>query len=323
MLFSLLLMFGVIAFCIFAIGAVIEGKKSMKKGSVIRSLYFYIASFVALCIVIGSSVFLINLGLKTWVFTQADHPLSELGPPPVLYLESADGAEKSPESLGLNTLSCDGPCELTQAYNENIESWSESYTAWRDASEKPYASTARDATAALSFLIVSLPFFIIHFRSVQREARQDRGEDRNVIRPTYYYLISLASVLMIVIAGGFLINVILKTWVFPSASEADNIASKVYPAQMGVLEVAPIESLVSCGEACGLDQETIVLASEWKTDYAEWQKETSEYSYNNPQRQAATAIPYILLGIPLFLYHWRVIRKEHQETEKQEPTQSS
>ncbi|MFC1687500.1 DUF5671 domain-containing protein [Patescibacteria group bacterium] len=320
MLFGFLPLFGVIVVLAFTISAIIEGKTSMKKGSVIRSLYFYIASFVALGIVIGSSVFLINLGLTTWVFTQAEDPLIELGPPPVLYLdlESIDGLERSPEALGLSTLSCDEPCELSQTYIENIESWKENYVVWQDASEKPNTSTARDAVSALSFLIVSLPFFIIHFRSVRREARKAQVGDRGVIRPTYYYLVSFTSVLMIVIAGGFIINVILKTWVFPGASETDNYESRAYPMQMSAFETAPVDSLVSCGEACGLDQNTITIAGDWKTDYTNWQEESSKYSYSNPQRQAASAIPFILLGIPLFLYHWRVIRKEHQEIEKQE-----
>lgn len=320
MLFGFLPLIGVIVILAFTISAIIEGKTSMKKGSVIRSLYFYIASFVALGIVVGSSVFLINLGLKTWVFTQAEDPLIELGPPPVLYLdlESTNGLEKSPEALGLSTLSCDETCELSQTDRENIESWKESYVVWQDASEKPSTNSARDAVSALSFLIVSLPFFIIHFRTVRREARNAQAGDRGVIRPTYYYLVSFASVLMIVIAGGFLINVILKTWVFPSASDADNLESRVYPMQMSTFETAPVDSIISCGEACSLDQNTVTLAGEWKTDYTNWQDKSGEYSYNNTQRQAASAIPFILLGIPLFLYHWRVVRKEHQETEKQE-----
>jgi hypothetical protein len=36
-----------------------------KKGNLIRHIYFYIASFITLALVVGSLIALINLGLKT------------------------------------------------------------------------------------------------------------------------------------------------------------------------------------------------------------------------------------------------------------------
>ena len=117
---------------------------------------------------------------------------------------------------------------------------------------------------------------------------------------------------MMVVAGGFLINLALKTWVFPSAGQADKVLeSGIAPVAYGI-EGESVASLVTCGAKCGLTQETVDLAGRWTTDYDSWQKEISRTS-NNTQRQAASAIPFVLIGIPLFWYHWRLVRRESQE----------
>lgn len=285
-----------------------------KKGSVIRSLYFYLASLVTLAIVVGSVIFLINLGLKVWVFTDANTNANYYGPPPSLALDATTSTDSAKiEAVPTSTvLTCTDTCTLTATQKTNIDSWKTSYTSWKEAAHDTNGRNARDAVAALSFLIVALPFFIIHYRVVQRDHKntEEIESDKLVIRPTYFYFVSLGSLLMIVIAGGFLINLVLKTWVFPAAGEADTVASRAYSSPEAlVVEKSSVVSISDCGEKCGLDAETVTLAKEWVTDYDAWQTETSEGN-NNVHRQAASAIPFIVVGIPLLWYHWEVVRKE-------------
>lgn len=316
-----LIPFGVIAVIIFAIAAVVEGKNNMKKGLVIRSLYFYLASLITLGIVVGSLIFLINLGLKASVFPKADYSsASYLGSPPGLYLEQpvAQG-EAKPIQLS-EGLTCDDKCTLTDVQKSSIDSWKTNYKSWQESKTNPGSRRMRDMVAALSFLIVALPFFIIHFRIVQKDAKLSGDSERSVIRPTYFYFVALGSLIMMVVAGGFLINIALKTWVFPQAGKVDEATSKVVPSEITPSpEKSGVQSLITCGEKCGLDKDTIDLAKQWVIDYDAWQTEISR-PVNNTQRSAAASIPYVVLGIPLFWYHWSVARKESKERKEQAAT---
>ncbi len=316
MIFGFLIPFIFIMIVIFAIATVMEGKNTMRKGQVIRTLYFYLASLITLAIVVGSVVFLINLGLKAYLFPEANSN-SYYGPPSPVYLDTTSTeASKPVPAPGSTILQCTDGCSLTEAQKTNIQSWKTNYQNWKDNEANPGARNARDAVAALSFLIVALPFFIIHFRMVQKSARE-QDEDHSVLRPTYFYFVSLSSLLMMVIAGGFLINIALKTWVFPAAGRFDDNSTQVYPtAEITSAEKGGVQSIVTCGETCGLDEETVSLAEQWSKDYDGWYAQQQKRS-NTRQQQAASAIPYVAVGIPLFLYHWSVVRREAKKNKDQ------
>jgi len=303
---------GFIVLIIFAILGIIEGKSSMSRSRIIRSLYFYLASLITLGIVVGSLVFLVNVGLKTYVFTEADPVLNRIGPPPSLYFQGQAVAE----TTGQEVLQCAGDCTLTSVQKTTIADWQSGYNSWLEAKSKPNSQRASDLVAALSFLIVALPFYLIHFRVVQKDAKAGEVQEHSAIRPTYFYFISLAALLMIVIAGGMLINLGLKTWVITSADETENQARKIStPVPEGMVETSAVQSIIDCGAKCGLDSATITQAEQWQDDYQAWQD--ASQNYNNKQRQAAAAIPYVLWGIPLFWYHWNVVRKESREKKEQ------
>ncbi|MFA6525045.1 MAG: DUF5671 domain-containing protein [Patescibacteria group bacterium] len=280
-----------------------------KKANIIRHIYFYLASFITLALVVGSLIALINLGLKTWVLTDANNDPYRAGPPPSLYFNVADQKVGEPTT----SIDCTGECQITDDNKTLITTWQESYAAWQETSNNPNYQNSQAAVAALSFLIIALPIFIIHFRSVQKDAKKEGGS--TVIRPIYYYLVSLGALLMFVIAGGIMINLILKTWVFPTASEADKLNQKVISQQTAMsMEKNSVQSIIDCAEKCQFDAATVTTAEGWIVDYDNWQT-LSQTSFDNTQTEAARNLPFILLGIPLFWYHWRTVRKE-QETHK-------
>lgn len=285
-----------------------EGKHQDDKRKVIRSVYFYVASLVTLGIVVGSVIFLFNLGLKSWVFTEAEPEVYRLGPPPSLYL----GTRITPEAAEQDILTCENDCELSAFQQGNIEVWEENYTQWQTTKDSPYSDFARDAVNALSFIIVALPLFIIHYRIVQRDNKKEDSGGKVVVRPSYFYFVALGSLIMMVIAGGMLVNLALKTWVFPSAGEAEKAARYAEPIEMRLVEESSVQSIIECGQLCGLGDSTVTLANQWVIDYGEW-NEASTTSYNNVHRQAASTIPFIIVGLPLFWYHWSAVRKESKD----------
>lgn len=293
-----------------------QSKTTEKKSSLIRSVYFYMTSLVTLGFVIGSLIFLFNIGLKTWVFPDAESVYNRIGAPSTLYFSE----NNVKADVSLSTLTCEGDCTVTASQQSDIDIWAGNYQSWQEAKNNPNSGIYNDLASALSFLLVALPFFIIHYRVVQKDAKKEEekeGEhDKNIIRPTYYYFIALSALIMIVISAGMLINLGLKIWVFPEASN-NNKFLETSSMAVGINEKAPVQSMIDCADVCGISEDNVTLAKQWIVDYEEWQK--SDYQgYDNNQRQAASAIPYLITGIPLFWYHWNIARSRKRKQEKEE-----
>jgi len=103
-------------------------------------------------------------------------------------------------------------------------------------------------------------------------------EKSSLIRTIYLYTFSLIGLVLIVMASVNLISLGLKTFIF---TEADQ---DYYARPAPLPEEGAGESTVE----------------EPKIDYLKSQR----------QRELAQSIAMLLVGIPLYLYHWRVIKKE-------------
>ncbi len=120
------------------------------------------------------------------------------------------------------------------------------------------------------------------------------------IKKVYLYLVSLVSLIILIIAGIMLINMALKTWVFTKADK-DFYYNPV----------------VNCTPPPGVDASGSLTSSYMAppecTD-PEYQKGTqesqSEQRSAQKQRDAAQALAMIIVATPVFLYHWKLARKE-------------
>ncbi len=106
------------------------------------------------------------------------------------------------------------------------------------------------------------------------------------IKKVYLYLVSLISLVILVIAGIMLINLALRTWVFPKAD------TNYYTYCPPMEEKTPAGDMVSQPRECTDDQ------------YAKDSRTAQK------QRDAAQAVAMILVATPVFLYHWKLARKE-------------
>ncbi len=111
----------------------------------VKTIYFYLVSFVTLMMIIVSSSMIINIGLKTYIFTKADfytnyYPGSGCGVKP-------DG--KTPMTVE--------ECAVEQdRMKKNDE-------------ESRMAQRQRDLVNNLSLLIVSAPLFFVHWRMARKK----------------------------------------------------------------------------------------------------------------------------------------------------------
>ncbi len=116
------------------------------KGRVIKSLYFYLVSFVALMMVVFSTADTINIALKTWVFTAADKDMYNY---PRAVCEVPVPAPTDPKAVPAPTKA---DCEKNN--EENIKQ--------QEASR--IAQKQRDVVRDISMIVVGIPLFLIHWR---------------------------------------------------------------------------------------------------------------------------------------------------------------
>ncbi len=102
------------------------------------------------------------------------------------------------------------------------------------------------------------------------------------LKKAYLYLVSVISMVIWVIGAIMLLNLALKTWVFPKADQ--NYYSTACP-------VAPDGKSVNCDEA--------VL-----------KKQSEENRAAQKQSDAAQAIAMIVIATPVWYFHWRLAKRE-------------
>jgi len=122
----------------------------------IKSIYFYLVSFVALMMVVFSTADMINIALKTWVFTQADKDMYAY--PKAVCEVPAPVATPDPKAVPAITKE---DCEKQN--EENIKQQEASRVAQRQ----------RDVVRDISMIVVGIPLFLIHWRIV-------RSKDENL-----------------------------------------------------------------------------------------------------------------------------------------------
>ncbi len=113
------------------------------KRNLIRTIYFYLVSFVALFMIVFSVVDLVNLGLKTFVFTQADKNMYSYPVYPCSDTTSPDGAKV--------TTPCPTKEEMEKEVADNLRI-------------QRQQSLVRD----VSMLFISLPLYLYHWMIIRR-----------------------------------------------------------------------------------------------------------------------------------------------------------
>jgi len=99
------------------------------------------------------------------------------------------------------------------------------------------------------------------------------------VRLLYLYLFAFVGLLIVVIGSVNLVNLGIKTFIFP---EADRYVQYAQPRMEGMSEINEEE-----------------MARQQETE----QK-------RQRQRELSNSLSMIIVGVPLYLYHWKTIQKE-------------
>ncbi len=137
------------------------------------------------------------------------------------------------------------------------------------------------------------------------------------IRTIYLYLFSLLGLVLLVIGLVRLVNLGLKVYIFTKADQEMYAYKPVppIPTRNGELKYEDIEEMAKiCKDSSNVSPEYKQFLNNWLSDYQDWKNsliDTKERMAAQRQREAASALAFIIVGLPLYFYHWRIIRKEN------------
>lgn len=293
---------GFVGFIALGVAAVQDGKHASAKSDIVRRAYIYLVSFVTLLLVALSVANLLDLGLRSSVLTKADPTsVSFPEPPPPLYLSS----KVPPAGATENKLTCDKDCTLTDQDKTDIAAWATNFANWKDRSKTTNVRTQALITP-LSFLLIAGIVFLFHWRFVRHD-RQNMEVGSNLTRSTYFASMSFIWLIVIVIVGGMLLNTTLRTTI-PGAQDAKRPYMDAVP-----FGGQATDSIVTCGEKCGVDAATIALAKEWKTENDAWSaRQRNTDASRATQNSLAPELAFVIVALPLFLLHFKTWWKERQ-----------
>ncbi len=132
-----------------------------------------------------------------------------------------------------------------------------------------------------------------------------------LIRTIYLYLFALVGLALIIIGSVKFVDMGLKAFIFTQAEQEE----KIYNAQPPMpRSIEKIEKIGEEGEQAAVEfsEEERILISEWLNDYKNWKERSEGVNFVTARRhrQASSNLAMILIGLPLFLYHWGIIRRE-------------
>ncbi len=136
-----------------------------------------------------------------------------------------------------------------------------------------------------------------------------------LIKTLYLYLVSFVALIIIVISTVDLISVLLKTYILTKADRYNYSPIMNCDGPKPVVS-GPGEPLPASALGSGLDSPTHLpllrsVSPEECRLHAEQQKTIDEENrVSDNQRDLARGIPLLVVGIPLFIGHWRLARRK-------------
>ncbi len=144
-------------------------------------------------------------------------------------------------------------------------------------------------------------------------------ENRSAIRTIYLYIFAITGLVLLIIGGVRFIDMGLKAFVFTAADEEQ----RLYSRQPPIMPIYPVEKIDAIQDGGDLTEQEKEAIERWLVDYEAWEKQRDEVDPITSQRHrdASINLAMILVGAPLYIYHWGAIRKDSkQQAEKQAST---
>ena len=137
----------------------------------------------------------------------------------------------------------------------------------------------------------------------------------SLIRAIYLYLFTIIGLTLLIIGSVKFVDMGLKAFVFTKAEDPQEISQSYKYYSVPPIPMDKIEAYQE--EEVELSTEEKAAVKQWIDDYKRWQEAEAKIDYVASQRQkeASQNLAFILIGLPLYLFHWRIIRRETKEQE--------
>ncbi|MFH0852383.1 MAG: hypothetical protein V1845_02170 [bacterium] len=138
-------------------------------------------------------------------------------------------------------------------------------------------------------------------------------DKHSLVRTVYLYLFALVGLTLLTIGSVGFVNMGLKAFIFTKADEEQRLYNK--QPSFAPTSTDKLESLAS-GSQTTLSELEKQAITQWLTDYKNWQEQNSKIDFVTSQRHrdASYYLAMIIIGLPLFVFHWRIIKKETIKT---------
>ena len=139
-----------------------------------------------------------------------------------------------------------------------------------------------------------------------------------LVRTIYLYIFALLGLVLLIIGSVNFLNMGLKVFIFTQADDETRMFSKQIPAPFSPSLIEKIEQGVEEEKDVYLSEEEKASFKSWLADYNTWKESVSEIDpiTSRRHRDASMNLSLILIGLPLYLYHWKIIKKETKEKDK-------
>src|SRR3989338_5656085 len=136
-----------------------------------------------------------------------------------------------------------------------------------------------------------------------------------LIRTIYLYLFSLVGLVLIIIASVDFIDMALKAFVFKQADAGEELYNKEPRPAYPPFGIEKTKETAKEGSAVTLTSDERNQLNLWLGEYEQYQEDRDRVNFVIERRHqdAARNLAMLLVGFPLYLYYWNVIRREAKE----------
>ena len=138
-----------------------------------------------------------------------------------------------------------------------------------------------------------------------------------LIRTIYLYIFTLLGLALLTIGGVRFVDMGLKAFIFTQAEEEQRAYYKQPPyPPIRVEKIAEVDAkgniLSKKNSDIKLSEEERAILDQWSAEYKNWQDNRVEVDPLTARRHrdASLNLALILIGLPLYFYHWRIIGRE-------------
>lgn len=141
-------------------------------------------------------------------------------------------------------------------------------------------------------------------------------EKHTLVRAIYLYIFAILGLVLVIIGSVRLIDMGLKMFIFKGAEAPEQFYNR-YTCQSSV--PISIEKMQSPQSLEGLSADEQATLKAFLENYEKCQEEGAKIDYLSSRRQqeASSIIAMIVIGLPLYLYHWKIIKRETKRKEEE------